>query len=309
MGYAKARSRKGFAGEHGSELSFHCSLAQAAIDTPMRPKLFSILTALALGGLCTFFYVREDGVLSDLGAPTQSGTLGKDNEFTPMVQPTRSLPPPEIQDSAVTLESIPLEFRGVTADPKAVRYIQGLDHRQVGRIVKTADNRQQLVLDDNTVFEARLIRDRTISRNGTLAVAAVFGKNPPLESEQSEVRYVDNVAILESSSMEVWVVREDKSSIKISPDNVHAKRPSISPDGTYVAYTGRKRDLRGIPGEEMLYITNLATGEIVPYRGNGRKDSYMVSPGKWSDDGLTLAVLEDYGETGGHLTLQYLQVR
>ena len=57
-----------------------------------------------------------------------------------------------------------------------------------------------------------------------------------------------------------------------------------------------------------LMIVNLRTNQYRVFRGSEALDDYKVWPVEWSDGGKTLKVIEDHGETGGHMVMRQIRL-
>lgn len=195
-------------------------------------------------------------------------------------------------------------FAMVSNDPATIKILAKGPPPPVGKVIKSGDH-DLLEWKGRRVFEAPVIgnvRCRT-EDEGIFALEAItMSGGKPLPTKEMD-------GALPGNPWEVWVVRSDGSSERVSPLGMNATHPVISPNGRHVAFVAEPL-VQGFLGIPELKIKDLQEGTIRTYGEKRHGGDYHIVPVDWvSEDGtLTLRVLEDWGETGGHLTLKQVRV-
>jgi hypothetical protein len=198
----------------------------------------------------------------------------------------------------------PAEFNGATADPATMQVLSKYKNwSDVGEVRVTERKTQQLWLGDRMIFEADFINPvRTMSKNGMIALSAVISGeySAPAPTEEKP-----SASDLPSS---IWIVDVESHAKRVSPPMIKAAAPLISPDGDAVAFRSIQIGGSGVPQMAQLMIVNLRTNQYRVFRGSEALDDYKVWPVEWSDGGKTLKVIEDHGETGGHMVMRQIRL-
>jgi len=114
---------------------------------------------------------------------------------------------------------------------------------------------------------------------------------------------------LDASPNQIWIIAlGDQKPLKITPDNLDADRPLMSPNGRYVAFAGRFINESGFRGNALLFIHDLKSGTRTIYQDAGHFHDYVVIPLHWKSQSM-LEVLTDHGETGGHEKITYVEIQ
>lgn len=197
-------------------------------------------------------------------------------------------------------------FKRITSDPALIRILATYKAPAVGTVQKTPDGRFLFQKGDSMRFEAAHIGDtRSEAADGTVALEAITaeGGRPLREVDRSE----DKVGT-EGNPQEIWVITPKGRSERISPENMHAVFPIISPDGRHVAFTARSL-VDGNLRSKVLLIRDRVNGKLSSYADRSRGFDYEIKAVDWVEDGAVLRVVEDWGETGGHINLKEIRVR
>jgi Tol biopolymer transport system component len=107
---------------------------------------------------------------------------------------------------------------------------------------------------------------------------------------------------------EIWIIDASGRAERLSPTHVHASRPVISPDGRYVAFTAQYL-IGGALHSKVLMIKDRSTGELSSFAERKYGTDYEIAPVDWVEGGKVLRVIEDWGESGGHLKLKQVRVQ
>lgn len=220
--------------------------------------------------------------------------------------PKRPLYQLEPWPSAGSPKAIPESMRSITEDPAVVELIPFLSKNQIGKVTQADSGMQQLVDGADVIFEARGIGGRSRARDGTMAVEAVTGDLPSIETAEITGEGLD--AKLVSSPREIWVTTKGGGMKKVSPSSVDAFAPVISPNGNIVAFTGRAISERGTPSGQSLYITDMENSKTRVFTDDNHLHNFQIWALDWVEDGKTVRILQDHGETGGHMKLLRIRV-
>ena len=79
-----------------------------------------------------------------------------------------------------------------------------------------------------------------------------------------ELADVDSSGRVQFAQGEIWIKRRNEPMLRVSPPNLHAGGPCLSPDGSFVVFTGIPTNEKGIYGRESLYLVDLRTTPITP---------------------------------------------
>jgi hypothetical protein len=146
---------------------------------------------------------------------------------------------------------------------------------------------------------------RSESSDGTVAIEAITAEGG---QQLREVDKEKDGVTTTGNPQEIWVLTSKGRTEKVSPANVHAEHPIISPDGRYVAFTARNV-VEGRLRSKVLLIKDRVNGQLTSYADRKRGADYEIKPVDWVEEGSVLRVIEDWGETGGHLNLKEVRVR
>jgi hypothetical protein len=229
-------------------------------------------------------------------AEVKQTTLKPSLRRTP-VQTLQNWTPPNPQQQAP--KPVSERMKRATDDPYVAELLATFKPVEIGQIQTSSEGKQQLMLNGKLVFEARRIGSKSISVSGTLFVEAVTGELVPGAKPEGE---------FPSRPREIWRIMRDKTSDKVSPSHVDASYPVVSPNGGFLAYTGCEIGENGLLGEPRLYVVNLVSSEVQVFGETAHIHDYKVRAIDWVDDGKVLRVIEDWGETGGHMKLKQVRV-
>ena len=199
------------------------------------------------------------------------------------------------------LAPVPAELKGVTDDPAAAAFLNKYDPKdqEVGVVTDTPSHTQQLFVNAKVIFEAsQILRRRTMAHDGTVVLAAVIeethGPNDKTETT--------------ANPSTVWMIDPSGSKRQVSPPNVNASTPMISPDSKWIAFTGVSVGTDGSEEEPLLWVYDLTTSQYRKFGPSQKGHNYTVGAAEWSEDSKILYVLEDYGETRGHLVMRAVKL-
>jgi len=273
-------------------------------------------TKVILGGLAMLISVPAALFLRNRPAAPPKVTVPMPSSITKM--PTQMIdsitieplePPsafsrrnPASQEDLNTAKSAPIppEMIGVTDDPAVVAFLKNYDpiKQEVGDVKDTENHTQQLFINGKILFEAnQIMRRRTMAQDGTIVLAAV--KEASIEpAVKTEIKTLPST---------IWMI--DPSGIKkqVSPPNVNASTPLISPDGKRIAFTGISVGADGSEEEPLLWVYDLTTKQYRKFASSKKGHDFSVGAAEWSADSKVLYVLEDYGETRGHMVMKHIK--
>ena len=214
-------------------------------------------------------------------------------------------------EASVSIASLGLDpaileqIKQATDDPALIQ-ILAKGPPAVGTLKPIANNRVVLDLGNGHTFEAADIGStRSQAKDGTVAFDAITVPNG--KRIQSVDRDAQGVGISGNAS-EVWIITRDGNRERISPSDVHAEHAIISPDGRYVAFAAQSL-VDGMLHPKVLMIKDRVAGQFSSYAERKYGLDYEISPVDWVEDGKVLRVVDDWGETGGHLKLKEVRVR
>lgn len=229
--------------------------------------------------------------------PLPSPIQNRDDELTVRVEPS------------VDLKSLgidPTPFSGMTSDPAVIRIWATYKPLQIGNVKQTGSDGEVLVLEDGRQFTATQIgKKRSQAADGTVALDAI---TKPGGVPIKTIDATEGGITTTGNPSEVWIIDAGGKAERLSPDHVHAVSPEISPDGRYVAFTGQYV-VGGALHPEVLMIKDRSTGELSSYAERKYGADYQIAPLDWVEGGKVLRVIEDWGETGGHMKLKQVRVQ
>jgi hypothetical protein len=263
-----------------------------------------LAVVVAMAGLL-WLLVRKQGLLVP-GQDPQTKVHGKAPAELSGGKPPHfeALQPWLSEDS--NAKPIPENMRGATDDPAVVELVATYRKTEIGKIVTAGNGLQQLWEGRRLVFEAKRIGSRSMSADGTIALDAVTGIETPIED--AEISGSGDDIRLISSPREIWVVAPTGNKTRVSPLGVDAFVPVLAPSGKTIAFTGRLLDGKGFPSNQRLYVGVPATGQYRIFAGDEHFHDYKVWPVDWVKNGTVLRVLQDHGETGGHMKLKQVRL-
>ena len=270
-------------------------------------KPFTALALLMLvGGLLWILIPKQNVPVEE--PVTQDRPLPKPPTRLRMTNLPRVEPLLPWQADGITPKAIPENMRRATEDPAVAELFANFKWIEVGKIEKTEGGNQQLWDGTRLVFEAKRISERrSKSADGTIALSAVTGDQTPIED--AEVIGTGDDAKLSSSPREIWIVTPSGNKAKVSPPNMDAFAPLIEPNGIAIAFTGRLLNNKGFPSSQRLYVGDLTSGHYRAFAGDEHLHDYRVWAVDWVNNNSVLRVLQDHGETGGHMKLKQIRVR
>jgi hypothetical protein len=211
---------------------------------------------------------------------------------------------PAVDLSALGIDAEP--FQGLTSDTALIRILASYQPPSIGKVEPQGRGRCTLELPDGRRFEATEIGSvRSEASNGTVAFEAITAAGG---KKLREVDKQESGVTTEGNPQEIWTLSREGRSECVSPKNVHAEHPIVSPDGRYVAFTARAV-VGGVLRSKVLMIRDLSKGKFTSYADRSRGADYEIKAVDWVEDGAVLRVMEDWGETGGHLKLKQVRVR
>lgn len=230
-------------------------------------------------------------------APSPSSIQNRDDELTARIEP------------AVDLKALgidPTPFNGMTSDPAVIRIWATYKPLQIGVLKQIGSSGVALELEDGRRFNAAQIgKKRSQAADGTVALDAV---TKPGGTPIKTVDATEGDTTTAGDPSEVWIIDAKGKAERLSPDHVHATSPEISPDGRYIAFTGQYI-VGGALHPEVLMIKDRSKGELSSYAERKYGADYQIAPLDWVEGGKVLRVIEDWGETGGHMKLKQIRVQ
>jgi hypothetical protein len=229
-------------------------------------------------------YVSVQGWLAR--QPTLPTTFNLEEKGAPEPQnaapaaPAKQPPPP----AASRLNISASRLREVTEEGVVEDLLKRTMEMAVGEKRELGGKRESLVLNGKVLFEGFQLGPARMSESGGVTVASLDSELPALEDADLELHFKNGK--LEASSSAVWLIRDGKKE-RISPPELHAQHPCISPDGTQVAYSGQQLDGRKLPGAFGLYVYDVPSGRTLTVR---YKKQQRAIPLFWQEG--TLAVFE-----------------
>jgi hypothetical protein len=230
-------------------------------------------------------------------APLLSSIQNRDDELT-----VRS-------GSAVDLKALgidPTPFKEMTNDPALIQILASYRPNHIGTVKQAGSNRVELELEDGRRFAATQIGEgRSEANDGTTAFDAITTpEGKPIKNIDAKEGGVTTAG----NPSEVWIIDKAGKAERLSPPNVHAKRPVISPDGRHVAFTAQYL-IGGALHSKVLMVKDRSTGDLSSYAERRYGADYEIAPVDWVEGGKVLRVIEDWGETGGHMKLKQVRVQ
>ncbi|MDB6079352.1 MAG: Amidohydrolase [Akkermansiaceae bacterium] len=167
---------------------------------------------------------------------------------------------------------------------------------QPGELRKPSAEVTELWHGDRLIFSARAIEGRSFSGDnpatGTWVVSAL-ANDTSAEGKSSHATKCHGI----------WLITPDGKSRRISPLELDAFAPLISPDATAIAFTG---SFWG-DSQQKVFLCDAASGEILPassYQEN--VNQFLAASLSWSPDSRTLTFQESWEKDGPHLLLRTL---
>jgi hypothetical protein len=229
-------------------------------------------------------------------APSPSSIQNRDDELTLRVEPAVDLR---------ALEIDPTPFERDTSDPELIQILTSYGPNQIGTVKQVGPNRVELELGDGRRFAATQIGEgRSEAEDGTVAFDAI---TTPEGTPIKEIDATEGGVTTTGNPSEIWIIDKSGKPERLSPPNVHASRPVISPDGRHVAFTAQYL-IGGALLSKVLMIKDRNTGELSSYAERKYGADYEIAPVDWVENGKVLRVIEDWGETGGHMKLKQVRV-
>ena len=225
----------------------------------------------------------------------------------PMTNQPRVEPLESWQSNQAPSKTIPENMRGATDDPSVVEFANAYQKVEIGKVVTTVNGTQQLWDGSKLLFEAKRIGSRSRAADGTISLDAVTGQHPPIED--AEVSGTGDEAMLISSPREIWIISPTGNKTQVSPLNMDAFAPVVDPGGKIIAFTGRLLNEKGFPSSQRLYVGDAGSGQYRVFAGDEHLHNYQVWAVDWVENGTVVRVLQDHGETGGHMKLKQVRLK
>ena len=205
-------------------------------------------------------------------------------------------------------------FKGVSDNEQALELFAHLSNnpninKYPGLEIRRGDD-EDLYLDDIKLFTSNYIYSQDISNNGIIAIEAITKseyhtyKNPSIDFDSERKFFPVNYG-------EIWIVAPNEKPFKISPEFLSARSPRISGDGRKVAFSANAIDkTNSLILSEFVVVYDLTVGSVEYFGSENMKlGHYSVSPVMWLNEDKVLRVIEDWGETGGHAQVGYVDLR
>lgn len=229
--------------------------------------------------------------------PSPSSIQNRDDELTVRAE------------SAVDLKALgidPTPFKEMTNDPALIQILASYHPNQIGTVKQAGPNRVELELEDGRRFAATQVGEgRSEAKDGTVAFDAI---TTPEGTPIKNIDAKEGGTTTTGNPSEIWIIDKSGKPERLSPPHVHASRPVISPDGRYVAFTAQYL-IGGALHSKVLMIKDRSTGELSSYAERKYGADYEIAPVDWVEGGKVLRVIEDWGETGGHMKLKQVRVQ
>lgn len=198
-------------------------------------------------------------------------------------------PPPKEPPGSVSEDDLGF---GSSGPEYSIPY-EAIHPEKYGTIFTADDGSEQILdIDGTIVFRARRLRKAHGSENGWFTFLAYSG----WPAYQTDLSVVNGESVNAGASGEVWVIAPGGKPTRITPPNLDAISPSLSPDGRYLAFGGSFRNARGRTGDWLLFLVDLQEGkvrsiatskdvvEVNPHR--------IATPSRWIENGAILSVIE-----------------
>lgn len=270
----------------------------------MKKPFVLLVFLMLLGGLLWLMLPKVSPPLAD--QVQQAKPPAKPSTRLPMIKLPRVEPLESWQPDGTPPRTIPENMRGATDNPSVVELLTTYQKVEIGKVVTTEKGTQQLWDGAKLIFEAKRIGSRSRAADGTISLDAVTGEHPPIED--AEITGTGDEAKLISSPREIWFVTPTGNKTKVSPPNIDAFAPLIEPSGRIIAFTGRLLNDKGFPSSQRLYVGDATSGQYRVFAGDEHLHDYQVWAVDWMKNSAVLRVLQDHGETGGHMKLKQVRV-
>lgn len=241
-----------------------------------------------------------------------------------IVGPTR-LSQEEAIEKNSTLEKIEMRFLSstreelealsqATEDPVLMALLLENNPRKYGKIATEPDGSQRLYVDGKDVFRAKAIRSFIRATNGTIAVSASTGEGVPFGRAEIEIDQ-DGATSFSPSLAEIWLIEPKGKNRRYETANVSVEHILPASDASMLVFSGIPVDEAGQSGKRSLYRMDTTTGKwsMLPREHfneeHHHRDHYVISPIAWKLDSREFYVVEDHGETGGHMKLRTVTLR
>lgn len=262
-------------------------------------------------------------VMLALNRPENKATtplpLHPNHSSKPAKPPVQAPPPSSIQnrddeltvraESAVDLKALGIDstpFKEMTSDPALIQILASYRANQIGTVKQASPSGVELELEDGRRFAATQIGEgRSKANDGTVALDAITTpEGTPIKSIDAKEGGVTTTG----NPSEIWIINASGKAERLSPSHVHASRPIISPDGRHVAFSAQYL-VGGALHPKVLMIMDRSTGGLSSYAERKYGADYEIAPVDWVEGGKVLRVVEDWGETGGHMKLKQVRVQ
>ncbi len=217
------------------------------------------------------------------GQPALPTTFNLEEKGAP--EPQTSKPPVTVKPPALPRGSISASrLREVTDETAVGDLLNRTIAMAVGEKRELGGNREHLLLNGKVVFEGFQLGPARMSESGVVTVASNESGLRALEDADLSLHFKNGR--LEASPSVVWLLKDGKQQ-RVSPPELHAQHPCISPDGSQIAYGAQLLDAQNLPTTFGLYLYDVASGRTVAVR---YKQQQRAIPLFWQEG--TLVVFE-----------------
>jgi hypothetical protein len=240
--------------------------------------------AFAVLVLCgAFGYVGVRGWMA--GQPVLPTTFNLEEKGAPESAPSGQPVPGGKPPAHVPRQNVSASrLREVTDETAVEDLLKRTTEMAVGEKRPAGGNRENLLLNGRVIFEGFQLGPARMSESGSVTVASQDSELPALEDADLALHFKNGR--LEASTSAVWLLRDGKQE-RISPPELHAQHPCISPDGRQIAYSAQQLDSQNLPRAFGLYLYDIPTGRTLSVRF---KQQQRAIPLFWQEG--TLAVFE-----------------
>jgi len=171
----------------------------------------------------------------------------------------------------------------------------------IGKIIREQSGKEILEVKGKNIFEGYHLGRASMSSNGTIVISSYNAQNHMLENADAIMNSKNGK--LSSSIASIWLIKPEGATYQITPSNIHALNPLISPDGQVIAFTGELLNAQGIPQEAQIYV--------VSPEGESLASLNLISKGHivpviWNKD--QLAIITNEEENAVNFELSWLKI-
>jgi hypothetical protein len=229
-------------------------------------------------------YVGVQGWMAGQSALPTTFHLEEKGAPEPQIGPPGAPPSAPVARKVFSASVAASRIREIREESAVEDQLKRTTEMAVGEKRNLGGKRESLVLNGQVLFEGFQLGPARISETGWVTVASLESELPPLEEADLALHFKNGR--LEASASAVWLIGNGKKE-RISPPELHAQHPCISPDGTQIAYSAQSLDSRKLPGAFGLYLYDIPSGRTLAVR---YKQQQRAIPLFWQEG--TLAVFE-----------------